>query len=135
MPPRARHLEFDDLLRFKGIICDDTDGNSVHARLDRGSRKYAEAHREKDPFHSTDGIRIYIDNIVNSIRNIYQGTATDYIRIAWGHVCLDYIASKMKEVYECTYDELDWEDVFKRTWRLYKRYGLHKTYYKQKIAN
>lgn len=75
MPTRERHLEFDDILRYKGIICDDTDGNSVHARLDKGSKWFADVHRELDPFNSIEGIRAFVDNIVNSFGNIYPSTA------------------------------------------------------------
>ncbi len=130
MPPRLRHLEFDEVLRKKGVICEDTDGNSVHARQDRGSKKYAEAHRELDPFHSDSGIRDYLDQIINSIGNIYQETATDYVRIAYGHLCLDYMASNLKRQIGCSYNELDWEYVYRRTWKYFTDRGLQKAYHR-----
>lgn len=126
MPPRKYHLEFDDILWEKGIICEETDGNSVHARMDKGAKKYTDAHRELDYFHSDAGVRDFIDNIINSIGNIHQSTATDYVRIAYGHECLDYMASKLKKQYNCVYSELDWDYVYKRTLKLYKSCGFHR---------
>jgi len=131
-PSRRYHLEFDDVLRAQGIICDDTNGNSVHSRMDRGSKKYGIEHRVLDYFHSDAGIRDYVDRIVNSIGTIYHSTATDFIRIAYGHLCLDYMASKLKDDYECTYDELDWDYVFWRTLKYFKYRNFHKTFYKQR---
>lgn len=133
MPSREKHLAFDEILRLNGVICEDTCGDSVHARLDRGAQKYAEAHRELDFYHSHSGIRDYVDQIVNSIGNIYKETATDYVRIAHGHLCLDYMASKLKYFYDCSYDELNWDFVYKRTWAYFRRNGLHKTYYKRSL--
>jgi hypothetical protein len=130
MPSRQRHLEFDEVLRKKGVICQHTNGNTVHSRMDKGSKWFADAHREIDHFHSHSGIRDTIDNIVKSIGSIYQSTATDYVRIAYGHLCLDYMASKLKRQLDCTYGQLDWEYVYKRTWNYYKAHGLHRTYYK-----
>ncbi|GEM_PF-1073769 len=132
MPSRKRHLEFDEYLRKKGVIYADTDGNSVHARMDRGSKIYADAHRDLDYFHSDSGIRDYVDQIMNSIGTIYHETATDYVRIAYGHRCLDYMASKLKRQYGCTYNELDWKTVYRRTWKYFKYLGFHRTYYRRR---
>ncbi len=130
MPTRRYHLEFDDVLRSKRIIFEKTDGNSVHARMDKNSKKYGEAHRKLDDFHSPEGIRDFVDQIVNSLGTIHQETATDYVRIAYGHMCLDYMASKLTKQYRCTYDELDWNYVYKRTLRYYRDYGYDRTYYR-----
>jgi hypothetical protein len=132
MPSREKHLGFDEFLRRKGVICDDTDGNSVHARMDRGARKYGADHREQDYFHSDAGIRDTIDNLLNSIGTIQQTTATDYIRIAYGHVSLDYMVSKLKEHLKCHYRDFDWEAVYQRTWNYFRRKGFHKTYYRRR---
>jgi len=133
MPSREHHLEFDDRLRKNGIICEDTDGNAVHARLDRNAKHLADMHRELDYFHSPEGIREFIDNIVNSIGGIYQATATDYVRIAYGHLCLDYMASKLKRKFNCTYKELDWRKVHTRTYRYFRRCGHHRTHYRARL--
>jgi len=130
MPPRKYHLEFDDRLRGNDIICEDTDGNTVHARLDRNSKHLGDMHREIDYWHSPEGIRDMIDNIVNSIGNIYPGTATDYVRIAYGHLCLDNMASKLKRKDNCEYKDLDWREIYNRTYHLFRRKGYHKTYYR-----
>ncbi len=126
MPSRRYHLEFDERLRRNDVICEDTFGDTVHARLDRNSKHMGDMHRELDYFHSVEGIRDFIDNIVHSIGSIYQGTATDYVRIAYGHLCLDYMASKLKREYDCTNKELDWDEVYTRTWRYFQRNGFHR---------
>jgi hypothetical protein len=132
MPSRKHHLEFDDRLRKNSVICEDTDGNAVHARLDRNSKHFADMHRELDYFHSDVGIRDFIDNIVNSIGTIAKSTATDYVRIAYGHLCLDYMASKLKREYDCSYRELNWRGVYTRTWKYFQRNGYHRTYYRER---
>jgi hypothetical protein len=130
MPPRKYHLKFDERLRKNDVICEDTDGNSVHARLDKNSRHMGDMHRELDYFHSAEGIRDFIDNIVFSIGTIYPETATDYVRIAYGHLCLDYMASKVKRQLDCSYSDLDWRRVYRRTWTYFKRKGFNNTRYK-----
>ena len=132
MPPRKYHLEFDERLRKNNVICDDSLGDAVHARLDRNSKHLGDMHRELDYFHSDEGIRVFIDNIVKSIGNINQSTATDYVRIAYGHLCLDQMASKLKMQQGCTYSELDWRKVYTRTWKYFQRNGFHRTYYKER---
>jgi hypothetical protein len=134
MPPRKYHLEFDERLRKNAVICDDTNGNSVHARMDKNSKHLADMHRELDYFHSDVGIRDFIENIVNSIGTIDQSTATDYVRIAYGHLCLDYMASKLKRKLECGYKELNWRKVYTRTWKDFQRKGFHKTYYRERTV-
>ncbi len=103
MPLRRIHSEFDDVLREKDIIFKDTGGNSVHNRMDKGSNNYGANHRLESFFHSAEGIRKFIENIVNSLGTISQETATDYVRIAYGHLCLDYMTTKLK-------NEKDWSD-------------------------
>ncbi len=132
MPPRKYHLEFDERLRKNSVICEDTDGNTVHARMDRNSKHFADVHRELDYFHSDMGIRDFIDNIVRSLGNIFPSTATDYVRIAYGHLCLDYMASKLKKEQNCSYSELSWRQVYTRTWKYFQRNGFHKAYYKER---
>ena len=132
MPSRKHHLGFDDRLRKNSVICEETDGNAVHARLDRNSRHFTDLHTELDYFHSDAGIRDSIDNTVNSIGTISQSTATDYVRIAYGHLCLDYIASKLKRKSSCTYRELNWREVYTRTWKYFQRNGHHRTYYRER---
>jgi hypothetical protein len=36
MPSKRHHLEFDEILRNKGIKCRGTDENSIHAKMDKG---------------------------------------------------------------------------------------------------
>jgi hypothetical protein len=130
MPPRKYHLEFDDVLRDRNIICDDTDGSTVHRRLDYHSKSYGIDHRELDELHQPESIRVFIDNIITSLNNIYQGTATDYLRIAYGHVTLDEIASRYKRKLSCEYKELEWGDIYQKTLAKFRREGYYKKYYK-----
>ena len=130
MPSRKIHLRFDEVLREKGIISEDTDGNSVHNRMDKQVNNYGANHRVEDPFHSAEGIRESIDNMVNSFGTIRQKTATDYVRIAYGHLCLDNMTTKLKNENDWSNGDIDWEIVFQRTYNYYKTKGFDKTYYK-----
>ena len=130
MPSRLTHLQFDEILREKGIISEDTDGSSVHNRMDKGSNKYGANHRVEDPFHNPEGIREFINNMVNSLGTISQKTATDYVRIAYGHLCLDYMTTKLKDKNDWSDDDIDWETAFERAYNFYRTKGFHKTYYK-----
>lgn len=89
-------------------------------------------HRELDYYHSDWGIRGFIDNIVNSIGTIDPATATDYVRIAHGHLCLDYMASKLKRQQGLAYTQLNWREVYTRTWKYFQRHGFHRTYYRER---
>jgi hypothetical protein len=98
--------------------------------MDKGSKWFQEAHRDLDHFHSDAGIRDYVTQLIESLGSIYTSTATDNVRIAYGHLCLDYIASKLKRQQNCTYRELDWNLVYRRAWNLFKRKGYKRKYYK-----
>lgn len=131
MPARSKHLAFDEMLREKGVIMDDTDGTTVHNRLDRHARTYGPNHREEDEWHSHVGVRSMTDNLLSSFGNISKERATDYVRIAHGHECLDYMASKLRRQYDCSYAALDWDEVFRRTWRYMKSKGYDRSYYRE----
>lgn len=133
MPDLKHHLEFDEKrLKKNHIICEETDGTSVHRRMDRNARKFGPDHRELDEWHEPDAIRNMIDNIVNSISNIHPETATDYVRIAFGHRCLDRVASGARRAFDCSYsalEESDWRSIYTRSYKLFRRYGYHKKVY------
>ena len=132
MPSLKKHLEFDEKKLKRYNVIYDTDGTKVHQRLDKGAKKYGPTHREDDYWHSDIGIRDTIDNNIASICNIYPETATDYIRIAYGHICLDTIASKYKREIGCNYTDLsqdDWRIIFNRAYHKFKRNRYHKTVY------
>lgn len=130
MPSKKYHIRFDHYLKDRGVICEETDGATVHERLDKHARRYGADHRWLDPWHSPDGIRDFLDNLMNSLGTINQDTCTDYVRIAYGHICLDETASRIKGKEGLDYNELDWDDVIRKTWMSYKRHGYHRTYYK-----
>jgi len=97
--------------------------------MDKHSKIYQGDHRELDDWHSPNGIRDMIDNIVESIGNIYPQTATDYVKIAYGHVCLDEKASEIKKRLGLPYSELDWFDIYKRAYRSFISHGFNKKVY------
>ena len=130
MPSRQTHLRFDEVLRVKEIIFKDTDGNSVHDRMDKQVNNYGANHRVEDYFHSAEGIRKFIDNMVNSLGTITQETATDYVRIAYGHLCLDHMTTKLKNEKDWSDDDIDWEIVFRRTYNYYVYKGFDKKKYR-----
>jgi hypothetical protein len=94
--------------------------------------KFGASHRDLDEWHDAEAMRDILDNYVNGLGTIRQETCTDYLRIAYGHISLDYIASKLKKEKNCDYSELDWNYVFKRTWSYYKQKGYDKKRYRQR---
>jgi hypothetical protein len=103
----------------------------THNRLDKHAMTYGPTHHEDDEWHSHTGVRSMIDNMINSLGNISKERATDYVRIAHGHECLDYMASKLRRQYDCSYASLDWDEVFRRTWRYMKSKGYDRAYYRE----
>jgi hypothetical protein len=71
-----------------------------------------------------------IDNIVKSIE-MDQDRATDYVRIAHGHESLDYMTSKLKSQDDCRESDLDWDYVYRRTWKYMKSKRFHRARYKE----
>jgi hypothetical protein len=130
MPSRKKHLEFDDYLRNRGNILEDTKGTAVHNRLDKHAKTYGPTHRDDDEWHSHQGARAMIDNIVKSL-GMEQDRATDYVRIAHGHESLDYMTSKLKRQGDCRESDLDWDYVYRRTWKYMKSKRLHRARYKE----
>ena len=132
MPDLKHHLEFDEKrLKKNRVIYEETDGTSVHRRMDRNARKYGPDHRALDEWHEPEAIRDMIDNFVNTI-GIYPETATDYVKIAYGHRCLDSIASRTRREHNCSYSNLDdddWRGIYTRAYRLFRRYSYHKKVY------
>ena len=132
MPSLDRHLDFDEKrLKKNGVIYEETFGTSVHRRMDKNAKKFGPDHRNLDYWHSPKGIRDMIDKFVDT-NGIYPETATDYVRIACGHRCLDYIASKTIRQQGCIYgdfDDADWRGIYTRAYSLFRRNGYHKTVY------
>ena len=132
MPSLMYHLEFDEKrLKKNEVIYDDTNGTAVHRRMDKNAKKYGSDHRELDYWHSPEGIRDMIDNFVDTI-GIYPETATDYVKIAYGHRCLDSVASKTKRRLNCEYKDLnqsDWRSIYTHAYELFRRYHYHKRVY------
>jgi len=132
MPSLERHLEFDEKrLKKNGAVFSDTDGTAVHRRMDRNASKYGPDHRELDEWHEPDAIRNMVDNIVGSI-GMDSSRGTDYVRIAFGHRCLDSVASRAKRDLNCSYADLDdddWRGIFTHAYKLFRKYGYHKKVY------
>jgi len=129
MPARQYHLDFDQVLRNERII-GATQGESIHKFLDKGSKKWAEAHRYKDPHHTIKGFLEHLSCIAHS-RDIRKSVATDQIRVALGHLCLDKVVSDLKDRSKRNkgYAELPWNSIYRRVLARYIQRGFH-----QKVA-
>lgn len=120
MPSRRVHLRFDDYLREHEIIHEETNGNSVHDRMDRGLTTHGPEHRYTDDYHSEEGIRSWLRGMVAIA---YQETLTDYVRIANGHRVLDEIESRGEWI--------DEDDLIKRAYRSFIARGYDRKYFKR----
>ena len=133
MPTLEYHQRFDEeRLKKNRIICDKTNGKAVHRRMDAGAKKYGADHRELDEWHEPEAIRDLIDNFVASLGNINPQTATDYVRIAYGHDCLDRTATKYRDESGGSYSDLtddDWRTIFTKAYKRFRREGYHKKVY------
>ena len=116
MPNRQTHLRFDEYLKERGIIYDDTVATTVHNRLDKGVKKYGPDHRELDFWHSEEGLREWIGGLP---ANMLQTTATDYLRAGLGHIALDEMKQRNPE-------KTDGE-LFKLAYRSYSQKGYGRT--------
>jgi len=119
LPDRRVHLKFDDYLREHGIIREDTDGNTVHDRMDRGLRIHGPGHQYTDYYHSEEGIRSWLRSMVAIA---YQETLTDYLRIALGHVVLDEMYAR--------YTYPNEEELIKSAYRSFIQRGFGRTYFR-----
>lgn len=136
MPSRNHHIEFDKVLASDGIIPDDVSGAAVHNHLDSGSKKYGAQHRELDPNHDPEAVRDRINAMVCQLGTITQVTATAYVRIGYGHVVLDEIASQEKRRLlrerrrKANKSELDWDWIYGEALTMIRQRGYHKKYYR-----
>jgi len=119
MPTRRVHLKFDQYLWEHGVILDDTYGDSVHKRLDKGLSKYGPDHQFMDYYHTEEGIRYWLDNMPETMS---QDRKTDYMRIALGHMVLDEMAYRRPDLNE--------DDLIKAAYRSFIQRGYHRKYYK-----
>jgi len=120
LPSRRVHLDFDEYLKDHGVISGYTYANSVHARMDRGINYWGPDHREMDFYHSEEGIREWLRGFSHLA---YQETLTDYLRVALGHLVLDYLASRYE--YENKYE------LMKSAYRSFRRRGFHRKYFRE----
>ena len=119
MPSRRVHLEFDEYLKDHGIINGYTYANTVHKRMDRGIIVWGSEHRDIDFYHSEEGIREWLRGFSHLA---YQETLTDYLRVALGHLVLDYMASRYE--YENEYE------LMKSAYRSFIQRGYHRKYFR-----
>ena len=129
-------MEFDDILEEKGVICECRETSSVHNFMDRGAEVWQSMHRELDPKHDARMVRPWIVAQVRQLRRFRQDTATDYVRVAWGHMVLDHIVSLEKD--RCQRKgskrprdgDLDWDRLLEHAWQYYRNGGFHMTRYR-----
>jgi hypothetical protein len=119
MPSRKVHLKFDEYLKIKEVIFDDTFAQSVHKRMDKGVQKFGPDHRTVDFFHSEQGIREWLREMKHITS---QDTLTDYLRVALGHLVLDYIEYRFPWKNE--------DELIKSAYRSFIQRGFHRKYFK-----
>ena len=96
MGNRSDHLEFDGILRGKGIIkLGEYDCDQVHQKMDYGEGN----HSRLTPHHSETGIRKWVSGGHDSFWDSIFGDAwghnyCDFVRVACGHIVLDYYWTK-----------------------------------------
>lgn len=136
MPDRRYHLRLDALLADRGAICEGTRTDAVHDFMDRGSAKWGPLHRVLDPNHDPEKLRPWIAAQVRSLRSFRQNTATDYVRVAWGHLVLDHVVSLEKDRRQRTTGcrpgdaELDWDVLLARAYHRFREGGFHRCLYR-----
>ena len=113
------HLEFDEYLKDHDIINGYTYTNSVHKRMDRNTKFFGPEHREIDFYHSEEGIREWLRGFSHLA---YQETLTEYLRVALGHLVLDYMDSRYE--YENEYE------LMKSAYRSFIQRGYHRKYFR-----
>ena len=132
MPGRDYHLIFDQMLVSEGVICPERNTQTVHEQMDARAATLGPQHRILDPRHHPDAIRRWIDTQMISLGTIAPDTATDYVRVAWGHACLDCFASAYKDAIEVQgwkrpsdsgLSVEDWSLIFKGAWELFEEVG------------
>jgi hypothetical protein len=111
MPNRITHERFDEFLANKGILLSDARYGNVHRFMDTGVKIYGPDHRNYDPYHERDGICTWITGKRNVIN---QDHATDWVRSALGHICLDKAATRFKNKKRSDYSE---DALFKSAYR------------------
>lgn len=53
--------------------------------------------------------------------------------VAYGQICFDETESRLKAEQTCSYSELDWDDVFKKSWNSCKRQSYELTGHGMKL--
>ena len=121
MPSKKLHLQFDEYLRDRGVLCEETNTESVHGRMDRDVQVYGHwNHQYEDYYHDIKGVRSWIKKWSHLGS---QDTKTDFVRVALGHLVLDDIWSRN-----------DWEDehdLMKRAYRSFVARGFERSYFKE----
>lgn len=121
MPGRAIHLRFDEYLKERGIIHDDTSADKVHERMDKDITTWGAEHREVDFYHSEGGVRNWLKGFSHFA---YQETLTDYLKVAMGHLVLDDMASRCPNK--------DSDELIKSAYRSFIQRGFDRKYFKEK---
>ena len=118
----AIHNRFDEKLKKKGVIKEDTPSDTVHERISEDMDFFGQEHKSADYYyHNIEGIR----NWVNSWAHLaHQDTKTDYVRIALGHLVLKDIESRKQYT--------DEKNLFWRALISYSMRGFHKTFFKDR---
>jgi len=136
MPVGTIHLRFDEILRNHGIIeLSEYDCDQVHDRMDRDMMRYggSRVHQERDPMHTEEGIREWInhgrDSILDRIRaqfigrpTLYDHRLSDFLRVCLGHIVLDAYWAKYG-MYDSDSRERDIDEALDMAFQTYLRRG------------
>ena len=146
MPDGAVHLRFDEILRNHGIIeLSEYDCEEVHHRMDRDmmSNGGPRVHQERDPMHTEEGIREWIewgrDSILDRLRaraahgtpTVYDHKLGHFLRVCLGHVVLDKYWAKYG-MYDSDSREKDIDEAIYMTFQTFLRHGYDKKRYRER---
>jgi hypothetical protein len=116
------HHRFDAKLKEKGIIKEDTTGDTVHERINEDMDFFGDKTKKAVYYYQNiEGIRYWVNSWAHLAN---QETKTDYIRIALGHLVLKDIESRKQYT--------DEKNLFWRALISYKLRGFHKTFFKDR---
>jgi len=115
MPYLKEHRIFDIILKWEGIISDETKTDKVHQFIDR---RVPEHHHILDEKVTEKKVREWVNRFAHLG---YPETTTDYIRVTFGHLVLDEIWDKYRKKPLIT--------ILRKSFSLFKRRGFHRKYF------
>jgi hypothetical protein len=115
--------------------------------MDKGAMKHGADHRWLDPKHDPENVRDWTDDW--AARRLKKGlewtdghkrSATGYVRVAYGHICLDEVVSEEKDRVEAETGERPedkdfsaeyWDRLYAAALVLFLANGYERTFHKR----